>query len=86
MGPTGRRALLAPGRSTSPASASDVAGGGAPSGAALVAAQQPARYWLLRWVCARPGDSALQPSPLRHILLVPTTTPFDHVDQLVGSR
>ena len=34
--------------------------------------------------CAGPGDNALQPSPLRHILLVPTTTPFDHVDQVVG--
>ena len=72
-------------RSSSPASASAVTGGGAPSGAALVAAQQPSQYGLLRQVRLRPGDYALQPSPLRHFLRVPSTTSFDHVDKVVGN-
>ena len=70
-------------RSSSPASASAVTGGGALSGVALVAAQQPSRYWLLRRVRSRPGDYALQPSPLRHFLRVPSTTSSDHVDEVV---
>ena len=84
-GPPATRPALPARRSSSSASASTVTEGGAPSGAALVAAQQPSQYWLLRRVRSRPGDDALQPSPLRHFLRVPSTTPFDHVDEVVGN-
>ena len=84
-GPPAARPAAPAGRSSSSASASAVTDGGAPSGAALVAAQQPSWYWLLRRVRSRPGDNALQPSPLRHFLRVPSTTSFDHVDEVVGN-
>ena len=72
-GPTGRRAHPSATATTR----------SAPSGAALVAAQQPSRHRLLRRVRSRHSDYALQPSPLRCFLRVPSTIPFHRVDKVV---